>query len=478
MIKPKLAYLSKLNIDKTVATLFMLVLTSAFLLITINFYSFKITSAVRAYINGESEYSKGQKDALVFLLSYINLEDENDWQHFKQEISVPIADNNARNAMYAHVADDTVAQYFLAGRNHPNDLLDMVWLFKNFQHVSFFQKPVAIWQQAEPLINRLDFLGTEIHNRQQKSPLTSIEKKGFLLELNILSVNLSELERKFSSLLGNAARRIRFYLFILNIFFIVIIITSIIIYVNKMIKRLAGYTQRLAAKNEELTTANKELDVFIFSASHDLRSPIASVKGLVDVALQEEGSPALQQYLRLMRGMLDKQDDYIKTIINFFKSKRGPLQIELVDIKLVAEEIFELNRFSPTGKDIELVTDIAIGTFYSDALRVRTILNNLISNAIKYSNKKVSNKQILVKAYSKNGSNIIVVEDNGIGIHKKHHSAIFELFFVQDKNEKSTGIGLYIVKQSVDMLGGIISLESELDKGTKFTITLPALGLV
>jgi len=473
MDKPILTRLTKLNIDKTVAILFVLILTSALLLIVINFYTFKTMSAVRAYVNGESEYSKGQKEALVYLLSYINIEDEKNWQLFKREISVPIADNNARHALYAHANDSIAASYLLAGRNHPDDIYDMVWLFKTFQHVSLLEKPISIWQNAEPLINRLNTAGDEIYANVQESKLTTAQKNAYIHEVNAISDRLSAMESSFSSSLGYSARRLRFYLFTLNVFFIILIITCIIVYAAKMIKRLAGYAERLTVKNDELTVTNKELDVFIFSASHDLRAPIASVKGLIDIAMQEDDKNTIKEYLLLVAGILGRQDDYIKEIIEFFKSKRGTIKFERIYIQDMAAQIFAQNQFMPSAKGIAFTIDITVDVFYSDALRIRTMLNNLISNAVKYSDKRKAHKQIILKAYY-HGTNVIIeIEDNGIGIRKEHQEAIFELFFVTEKNEKNTGIGLYIVKQSVERLNGTITLESEPNIKTKFTITLP-----
>ncbi len=472
-----LARIGRPRIDKFFARLLAIVFLSALLLVFIDFYAFRITSAARAYVNGESEYSKGQKDALVYLFSYINLEDDQDRRLFKQEISVPMADNNARNAFYTHAPDSIIAEYFLEGKNNQDDVGDMIWLFKTFQHVPFFAKPVAVWKNAEPLINQLNFLGDEIYVQLQKGPMDDAQKNAYIKAINNISARLSAMESQFSSLLGETARMIRFYLFITNLCFIVLIITSIVVYANTMIKSIAGYAQQLKGKISELTVANKELDVFIFSASHDLRSPIASVKGLVDIAMQEGGTADLQDYLQLVKGILDKQDNYIKEIIDFFKSKRGPVKIEPIDLKQIAEEIFALNRYIPAARGILFVTEINLQTFNSDALRIRMVLNNLVSNAIKYSDKRKMLKQIFVRANQINGNIVIEVEDNGIGIDERYQSAIFELFFVKEKSDKNTGIGLYIVKQSVDMLGGKIAIESEINSGTKFILTLPVKNL-
>ncbi|HNP20327.1 MAG TPA: HAMP domain-containing sensor histidine kinase [Fulvivirga sp.] len=114
-----------------------------------------------------------------------------------------------------------------------------------------------------------------------------------------------------------------------------------------------------------------------------------------------------------------------------------------------------------------------ISDLYSDSVRIKTILTNVISNALKYSDKTKSNQFINMKVQVTPDECVIKVEDNGIGIRQQYLSNIFDIFYRADENAKGSGLGLYIVKDTVDRLGGQIQVQSEYGKGTTFTITIP-----
>ena len=109
---------------------------------------------------------------------------------------------------------------------------------------------------------------------------------------------------------------------------------------------------------------------------------------------------------------------------------------------------------------------------YSDRLRLKIIINNLLSNAIKYADLNKQKPFILIKSYQLKDNCVIEIEDNGIGIDKKICGRIFDMFFVADSN-KGTGLGLYIVKEAAENIKGTITVESEVDIGSKFIVTFP-----
>jgi signal transduction histidine kinase len=112
--------------------------------------------------------------------------------------------------------------------------------------------------------------------------------------------------------------------------------------------------------------------------------------------------------------------------------------------------------------------------FYSDPKRISIFLNNLLSNSIKYQTYSGDRKpRIDVRITTKEDKAIIIVEDNGIGIQEEYVSKIFNMFFRASEKSFGSGLGLYIVKQSVEKLGGSIQVESKLNRGTKFTVVLP-----
>ena len=136
------------------------------------------------------------------------------------------------------------------------------------------------------------------------------------------------------------------------------------------------------------------------------------------------------------------------------------------------EEIFDQLKFISKNKKIKRVIDIhQEKPFYNDQRRLKVIFNNLISNSIRYSNGRAP--EIKIDVNVTNGSARIAVQDNGVGIEKNHLKNVFKMFYRANENNSGSGLGLYIVKETVDKLGGNIKLESEVDVGTKVTMEIP-----
>ena len=263
------------------------------------------------------------------------------------------------------------------------------------------------------------------------------------------------------------------YLFSANIILTILIVGSLIAYVVIIINKLVKSEHELIKKNKDLTVINREMDTFVYSASHDLRSPITSLKGLVQITLHENKEPKVEKYLNLMNTVTDKLDTFIKEIIDFSRNKRTTVNNETLSLKNIIEESIAQNKYLPGARNILIEKEINVDTIYADALRMKIILNNVISNAIKYSDEQKNNKVIVIKTCRSGAYCIIEIEDNGIGISEEYHERIFDMFFVTENNQKGTGLGLYIVKETVEKLNGTISVESKKDIGTKFIIKIP-----
>jgi signal transduction histidine kinase len=455
--------------------LLLFILLASCTLITINIYTIKILSGVRAYINGESEYSKGQKDALIYLYAYIDAEDPVYRQSFNESIRVPMADNLARKSLISKESDEIVGKHFLAGRNHPDDIPDMIWLFKTFR-TTYMATPIKLWTEAEPLINQLYNIGNQIDEKIRSHTLSAQEKRAAVERISSISGQLYQKESEFSKVLGNTARKINGYLALANILCVLIIVGSIAAYATHMIRRLSNTNKDLQIKNKEFIEASKELDTLVYSVSHDLRSPITSIKGLLNLLREEGDLHKLKDYAQLLDSTIDKQDSYILEIISFFKNKRSSLVFTSFSLKSLIGDVIASHEYAPAAREIEITKDIATDIIHSDELRVKTIVNNLVSNAIKYSDERKSNRKINIKTTTQNGYVVIEVADNGIGIDKKNIDKIFNMFFVTYNADKGTGLGLYILKQNTEKLKGKVDVQSELNVGTTFTISLPVIG--
>jgi signal transduction histidine kinase len=451
----------------------LIVIFSCSLLIISNYLTIKILSASRAYINGESHYSKGQKDATLHLITYLFTKDIEKWKLFNSELSVPIGDKTARLALINNDPIETIEVGFRAGRNNQKDFDDLIWLFKNFKSVSFFAKAIKEWEQGDLLIEELAIIGNEAHLKVSTNKLSTKDQHLILKKINSLTIKISQNERKFSETLSSGTRLIKNLLLAINVFFTLIIIGSVSIYYLVMVTKLKRAKQQTDETNKNLTIANKELDKFGYSVSHDLRSPISSLKGLIEIMNYENNIEQIRSYLAMMNESLDKQDQFIKDIIEYSRNKKIKTNITTVSLNKIIDDTITQNKYRQEADNISISKQLKINIIYSDELKLKIILNNLVTNAIKYHDNKKEKPFITITAYEDIDSNKITIEDNGIGIKQEYQNKIFDMFFVTNNNNKGSGLGLYLVKDAIENLNGNIEITSEINKGTKFIITLP-----
>lgn len=441
-------------------------------LILVNYYTIKVLSASRAYVNGESHYSKAQKDAVRHLIIYLYTYNPKHWQMFLDEMKVPQGDGNARIGLLNKSAEKNIKNNFIVGRNSEKDLDDIIWLFRNFQSVPFLSKAINEWEQGDYLINKLYSIGNKVHTEILSYNLSIQDRQKMLLEINDISDKLTINERNFSNTLGEGTHMIKDYLVYTNIFFILIIVGSVSIYYHSMIKKLTSSHKKIEQKNLELITVNKELDRFVYSASHDLRSPITSLKGLIEIAISEKDPEELKNYLNLMNQSLTRQDQFISDIIDYSRNKRLDPHNEVINLDEAIDEVIAQHKHIKEVNEIKIHKQIAVNEVYTDGLRLKIILNNLVSNAIKYSDKQKNSKFIKIKTAKVDNHLKIEVADNGIGIKEDALDKVFDMFFATNTNLGS-GLGLYITKEAVENLNGMISVNSIIDKGTTFLVTIP-----
>jgi signal transduction histidine kinase len=230
----------------------------------------------------------------------------------------------------------------------------------------------------------------------------------------------------------------------------------------------------LVENNMLLSRTNAELDRFVYSTSHDLRAPLTSIMGLIDITLDSQNPNDVKRYLSLMKDRVHSLDHFIKDITDYSRNNRLEVKREQVKLADLAHEVWESLKFSPEAENIDFIIDIPDDIYIeSDKNRLRVIISNLISNAVRYHDLKKENQYIKLH-YQMNGRiSYIHVEDNGQGIASEFHSKIFDMFFRANEQSKGSGLGLYIVKEALMKLSGSIKLESTVGIGTTFTIMLP-----
>jgi signal transduction histidine kinase len=233
--------------------------------------------------------------------------------------------------------------------------------------------------------------------------------------------------------------------------------------------------QRVNAE-EELMTRNLELDNFVYKVSHDLRAPLASILGLINLTKLEESKDDQTYYIELMEGQVNKLDYFIRDILSHSKNLKMSVSSEKIDFEEIVLKCFEdLSYLKATSKVVRKIS-ISTADFYSDKWRINEIFRNLIGNAIKYRNLEATENIVEVNiSFDEKGCNI-VVSDNGIGIDEDKIPHVMEMFFRGTEASDGSGIGLYIVQKAVEKIEGTLEIESKVNKGTQFKIWLPSLN--
>lgn len=176
----------------------------------------------------------------------------------------------------------------------------------------------------------------------------------------------------------------------------------------------------------------------------------------------------------MMEGRLIRLDKFIKDISDYSRNSRLPLNIGEVNIKSFINDVLENLQFYPGAEKIKLEINVSDElTIQSDPTRMQILLGNLLSNAFKYRDRAKTDSFIKINAHNNATHVDISIEDNGIGIHPDYVTKIFEMFFQGYEKSDGSGLGLYIVKETLEKIKGTISVETELEKGSTFKVTLP-----
>lgn len=441
-------------------------------LILLNYYTIKIISSARAYINGESQYSKGQKDASAHLINYVYQSNPSDYRLFLKGLDIPLGDGQARVNLMAGSSEQMVRLGFLQGKNHQDDIEGMIWLFNRFHDVPDFKQALQTWKEGDALISQLRLTGTTVYKNSLAVQITDLQRRSWVNQINQLSVQLTEKEEEFSNLFGLICRKVDRYIFICNCLLTLLIFGSTLSYADMMIRQLAESNNEVVDKNEILSEANNKLDKMVFNVTHDLRAPLATLSGLIDLFEEEKDDVSKDNYLSMMRGCITQQDEFISAILNSRVEKQDISQE--CNLQRLIDDIIAQYYLDMTGNPVNFQLELAFTILLCDPLKLKIVLNNLVSNAIKYFDYENNSYHIIhISSHKADQYCMIEVRDNGIGIEKRKQRKIFDKYYMSKKNKTSTGLGLYLVKETIEELSGSIQVVSEPGEGSKFTVKLP-----
>lgn len=231
--------------------------------------------------------------------------------------------------------------------------------------------------------------------------------------------------------------------------------------------------EKVLHQNDLLAKANKELDYFVYSVSHDLRAPLSSILGLTSIYSMSKTQHEKDEIVKMIGDRANVLDEFIREVLDYSRNSRLEVKPQPIMIWEVVDEVLaglaHMDGYGALTIRTTIPSDL---TVISDCERLKVILANLFSNAIKY--RDGSKESFLAtKAYRTDKEWFLEIQDNGIGIKEEHLPHIFDMFYKAHDTSRGTGLGLYIVQEAVQRLKGKIVVTSKYGGGTTFTIRTP-----
>jgi len=230
---------------------------------------------------------------------------------------------------------------------------------------------------------------------------------------------------------------------------------------------------RMIQEIKNVKKLNQELDSFVYSASHDLKAPLSSLRGLITLVKSEKDPAMLDLYHSKMESTIEQSEAFIQNITNYSRNVRIDPKPEKINLREFLQTTYSDLSFGNGQPSIRLDLDLDSEFIHTDKNRLQAIFGNLISNSIKYADRQKPECWIRISKKEENGTYLIHVEDNGIGIEEEHLPKLFNMFYRASELSTGSGLGLYIVSESLEKLGGRISVESVSRRGTQFKLIIP-----
>jgi signal transduction histidine kinase len=229
----------------------------------------------------------------------------------------------------------------------------------------------------------------------------------------------------------------------------------------------------------ELTKAKNIIDQFVYSCYHTMRGPLKSISGLVylmkNTAPNDTSNNAL--YLESIEKTVNKMENLLTGLEQFITNSKKKLSTRAIHVENTITEILDDFTDAIRENHIDVTLNVRQSIpFHNDSTQFAMILSHLISNAVMFQDHEKPKHRIRIEAEIKPKRLNLKITDNGIGIKAKILPDIFMLFFRGTERSKGSGVGLYIVNETLKALGGKISLKSRLRYGSTFSISIPNLG--
>lgn len=242
--------------------------------------------------------------------------------------------------------------------------------------------------------------------------------------------------------------------------------------INSNLERtVSERTDELKRTINDLNKTVFELDRFVYSASHDLSAPLKSIHGLVELIKLEDDHTKILEYADYIKMTVVKLEDVIRSMIDYSRNTHILVKTDAVNLKELIDEVTLELAFWQEATKITFINNVPdFLQIRTDRSRVKVVLHNLISNSIKYRDQNKDSNWIKFESTLENKYWQLTITDNGIGIRAEYLDKVFNMYFRATESSKGSGLGLFIVKETLRKVNGTIGVESVLGEYTSFTL--------
>ena len=243
---------------------------------------------------------------------------------------------------------------------------------------------------------------------------------------------------------------------------------------QKALQHIKEMTASDLVRGEELSKLNLQMEKFLYSTSHDLRSPITTILGLVNLLRLETKDHVVLEYVLKIEQSANKLDKTIKDIMTFSRTAYQRIKSDRINFEAILWKVWHSFWSEEAFKKIKFTIQLTGDTpFYSDIQRMEIIFDKILANTIQFYDPHKASPFIKIQIRINHEQAQIEFIDNGIGIGEAYLDHIFTMFYKASHISTGAGLGLFIVKETTAQLRGKIKVESEIGFGSVFRITIP-----
>lgn len=246
--------------------------------------------------------------------------------------------------------------------------------------------------------------------------------------------------------------------------------------VNRRLKAmqsdLTGSLKELNLRKAQIEEHNNELELFVYKASHDIKGPLRSIIGLTQIGIHDVKDSVAQEYFGHIQKSTQRLDNLLADLLRLTKAKQAEVEKQPLNLPVMVSDIVHsfknIRYFDKVRIEVDIQEELL---FESDEKMIYSIIQNFVENGIKYCDPTKEDPFLHISVRREEDKTIFLFRDNGLGVEEEHLPKIFDMFYKINPNSDGTGLGLHIVKVTIEKLGGTIKVNSRSGSGSLFTLT-------